>query len=126
MLDEYVRKEHLYGWTYELRKTFLSILARAEISRPFHGWIDTSRVLETARGVPCSSSDGTGRLSAARTDRLDAQMHLRSCFAVTLSAHVEEMSRGPHCRLVGAHFEEQVEPQIASGRLELVVALIVG
>lgn len=32
----------------------------------------------------------------------------------------------PHCRLFGAHFEEQVEPQIASGRLELVVALIVG
>ncbi len=28
MLDEYVRKEHLSGWTYELRKTFLSILAR--------------------------------------------------------------------------------------------------
>ena len=43
-----------------------------------------------------------------------------------LSADVEEMSRGPHCRLVGTHFEEQVEPQIASGRLELVVALIVG
>ena len=81
---------------------------------------------QSPRGVPCSSSDGTDRLRATRTDRPDAQMHLRSCFAVALSADVEEMSRGPHCRLVGAHFEEQVEPQIASGRLELVVALIVG
>src|SRR5579859_1024391 len=44
-------------------------------------------------------------------------MHLRSCFAVTLSADVEEMPRGPHYRLVGAHFEEQVKPQVALGRL---------
>ncbi|GEM_PF-4310640 len=59
-------------------------------------------------------------------DCVGGGMQLRSCFAVTLSANVEQMSRGPHRRLVGAHFEQQVEPQIASGRLERVVALIVG
>ncbi len=54
------------------------------------------------------------------------QMHLLGCFAVTLSAHVEEMSGGSHGRFIGAHFFKQVEPQIALGRLKLVVALIIG
>src|ERR1700694_1413024 len=64
--------------------------------------------------VPCPSSDGTDRLPAMRTARPGAQMHLRRSNAITLSADVEEMSRGPYCRLVGAHFQEQVEPQMAS------------
>src|SRR6266496_1511233 len=36
------------------------------------------------------------------------------------------MSRGSYARLISAHFFEQVEPQLALGCLELVIALIVG
>jgi hypothetical protein len=62
-------------------------------------------------GSLIQSLSGRSLLSASGA----CQMHLRRNNAVTPSSYVEEMSRGPQCRLVGTHFHEQVEPQLAQG-----------
>lgn len=45
------------------------------------------------------------RMIALVPPRLSRRKHLRIGFAPALSADVEEMSRRPDCRLVGAHLE---------------------